>query len=130
MRNIVFIGNILHKFYINESIYKNSYLILGFLTFLTDILEASSFYHAKMNSKISFQIKSWIKLTEENFKNHDYKRANDNFCLLNYKRMRMRKFHLHLKVNYYISKCGFQQHQNIFYGFQNGQLVEIVNCQF
>ena len=62
MRNIVFIGNILHKFYINESIYKNSYLILGLLTFFIDaeILEASSFYHAKMNSKISFQIKSWM----------------------------------------------------------------------
>ena len=35
-----------------------------------------------------------------------------------------------MKVNYYISKCGFQQQQKIFYGFQNGQLVEVVNCQF
>ena len=65
---------------------------------------------------------------ETGFNNQKYKRANDNFCLFHYKRMRIKSFHFHLNINYYTSRCGLQQ--NTFYGFENDKLVEVVQCSF
>ena len=93
------------------------------------ILETSNFYKEKLSSKIAFKIKSWKNVAETSFKTNKYTRANYNFCLVNYKRMRMKQFHLHTNVNYYTAKCRLQ-HQSTFYGFQSGHLVEVVKCPF
>ena len=40
----------------------------------------------------------------------------------------MREFHTQTNVKYYTQKCRFQQ-ENLFYGFKNNDLVEIIHCQ-
>ena len=92
------------------------------------ILETSNFYHEKKNSKIAFRIKSLKNQAETNFKSKRFKREKTNFCLFNYKKIRMREFHTQTNVKYYTQKCRFQQ-KNLFYGFKNNDLVEIIHCQ-
>ena len=89
------------------------------------IQKLDNFDNEKQINKNSFKIRSFRRHTEKSFKNNKFKKARENFCLLHYKRMRMRAFHLKTKVEYYTPKCRIEQ-KNIFYGFENGYFVEML----
>ena len=75
-------------------------------------------------------MESFKRFLEGSFEKSRFIRAQSNFCLMNYIRMQRKEFKLQTKLKYYTQKCGFKKKYNIFYGFQNEKLVEIIDCQF
>ena len=117
--------------FLHNKIKKRANIFIGFLLIfiIFGILETSKIYNDKKSSKIALKMKSFKNKTERSFTKNEFKRAKNNFCLINYKRIQSNVFNLQRKLEYYTPKCGFEQ-KTIFYGFQNGKLVEIVTCQF
>ena len=75
-----------------------------------------------------FKLKYYKSAQEKHFSDNKFVRAQENFCILNYERERIKQFHFKSNVRYYNSRCGNLENY-VYFGFSNGSLTDIVRCQ-
>lgn len=76
-----------------------------------------------------FKLKYFKSAQEKHFSDNKFVQAQDNFCILNFERERIKQFHFKSNVRYYKSRCGNLETNNVYFGFSNGSLTDIVECQ-
>ena len=74
-----------------------------------------------------FKLKFFKSAQEKQFSENKFVRAQNNFCIVNFDRERIRQFHFKGDVSYYNSRCG-NVNDHVYFGFSNGSLTDIVKC--
>ena len=100
-------------------------LIFMCVTLLSDLTDA-----LKTPSNLNgFKLKYYKTSLEIKFSENKFVKARLNFCILNFERRRLKEFHFKRDVTYFHSRCG-NFNSNVYFGFANGSLTDIVKCRF
>ena len=98
------------------------FLCVTLLSDLTDALKTPS----DLNG---FKLKYYKTSLESKFSENKFVKARLNFCILNFERKRLKEFHFKREVTYFQSRCD-NFNSNVYFGFANGSLTDIVKCAF